>query len=235
MERPGNSSARHAFSTAAPVPTLPPESYPPGVTATEFEPGDFILLKAHGLQGWLIKLGQKLRIHGADRKYVDWAHAALIVDRTGRLIEAVGSGVREWSLDQYQDREYKVFRIKASDEDRRQVVAFAKWALSRHCRYGPLTILSIGLSMLTGSKLTFFIDGQFVCSGLVASALERTTSIFNRNSANITAADLAKYFDPAQRPYMADSGSSSLPPNGSAELAKTVRASWVRDRIPNLR
>ncbi|MGH3911857.1 MAG: hypothetical protein ACRDTC_00380 [Pseudonocardiaceae bacterium] len=198
------------------------------MTATEFEPGDFILVKGHGLQGWLIRLGQKMRIHGADRKYVNWAHAALIVNHDGTLIEAVGKGVREAPLDYYKDRHYEVFRIKASDEDRAQVVTFARWVLNQQAKYGPLTIMSIGLSMLTGCKLTFFIDGQFVCSGLVASALERTGSIFNRSAANITAADLAKYFDPAQRPYLAERGSSSrtsLPPKGVELLAKTVRTS----------
>jgi hypothetical protein len=70
--------------------------------------------------------------------------------------------------------------------------------------------------MLTGSKLTFYIDGQYVCSGLVATALERAGSIFNRSAANITAADLAKYFDPAQRPHLAvnDSLSRIQPSNG---------------------
>ncbi|MGH3941636.1 MAG: hypothetical protein ACRDTG_24000 [Pseudonocardiaceae bacterium] len=228
MESPGFFAKNSGFSTAAPVKTLPPTSYPRGVTATEFEPGDFILVEGHGIQGWLITLGQKLRIHGADRKYVKWAHAALIVDRDGTLIEAVGRGVRQWSLEDYKERHYEIFRIKASDEDRAQVVSFARWALARHCKYGPLTILSIGLSMLTGSKLTFFIEGQFVCSGLVASALERTGSIFNRNAANITAADLAKYFDPAQRRHLADNGSSSRtssPPNCTELLANTVRTS----------
>lgn len=212
------------FSAAAPVDTLPPEHFAPGETATEFDPGDFILVKGHGLQGWLIKIGQQMRIRGADRKYVDWAHAALIVDCAGTLIEAVGTGVREWSLDKYKGRDYKVFRIRASDEDRAQAVAFARWVKDNNAKYGPLTIMSIALSMLTGSKLTFFIDGEFVCSGLVASALERTGSIFNRSAANITAADLAKYFDPAQRSYLAVSGSSSrtsLPPSG-VEVAEAI-------------
>ncbi|MGH3930256.1 MAG: hypothetical protein ACRDTF_09810 [Pseudonocardiaceae bacterium] len=228
MESPDFFTKNSDFSTAAPVQTLPPASYPPGVTATEFNPGDFILVEGHGFQGRLITLGQKLRIHGADRKYVKWAHAALIVDCDGTLIEAVGRGVRKWSLDDYKERHYEIFRIEASDEDRAQVVAFARWALDRHSKYGPLTILSIGLSMLTGSKLTFFIDGQFVCSGLVASALERTGSIFNRSASNITAADLAKYFDPAQRRHLADSGSSSRTsplPNCTELVANTVRTS----------
>ncbi|MGH3569898.1 MAG: hypothetical protein ACRDRH_28580, partial [Pseudonocardia sp.] len=145
MEGPG-------FSTAQPVETLPPVQYLPGEKATEFDPGDFILVKGKGFQGWLIKLGQKMRIHGADRKYVDWSHAALIVDCAGTLIEAVGRGVREESLDYYTGRSYEIFRIKASDEDRAQVVAFARSVLDGHAPYGPLTIMSIALSMLTGSK-----------------------------------------------------------------------------------
>ncbi|MGH4008821.1 MAG: hypothetical protein ACRDTH_11815 [Pseudonocardiaceae bacterium] len=228
METPGSSTKERDFSTSQPVDTLPPEHFEPGEAATEFDPGDFILVKGHGFQGWLIKLGQKMRIHGADRKYVDWAHAALIVDRDGTLIEAVGTGVREIPLDYYTGRHYQIFRIKTSDENRAEAVAFARRVLADNARYGPLTIISIALSMLTGSKLRFFIDGQYVCSGLVASALERTGCIFNRCAANITAADLAKYFDPAQRPYLAGSGTPSrvsVSPNGPVVLPETERVS----------
>ncbi|HEX8761389.1 MAG TPA: hypothetical protein VF734_15760 [Pseudonocardiaceae bacterium] len=216
------------FSAAQPVATLPPEHFEPGQAATRFTPGDFILVKGHGVQGWLITFGQKLRIHGTDRKYVDWAHAALIVDHDGTLIEAVGTGVREKPLDYYTGRHYQIFRIEASDENRAEAVAFARSVLDNKAKYGPLTIISIALSMLTGSKLMFFIDGQYVCSGLVASALERTGSIFTRCAANITAADLAKYFDPAQRPYLAVSETpsrASLPASGPEVLAKISRTS----------
>ena len=216
------------FSAAQPVATLPPEHFEPGQAATRFTPGDFILVKGHGVQGWLITFGQKLRIHGTDRKYVDWAHAALIVDHDGTLIEAVGTGVREKPLDYYTGRHYQIFRIEASDENRAEAVAFARSVLDNKAKYGPLTIISIALSMLTGSKLMFFIDGQYVCSGLVASALERTGSIFTRCAANITAADLAKYFDPAQRPYLAVSETpsrASLPARGPEVLAKISRTS----------
>ncbi len=228
MEGSGFSTEHGDFSTAQPVDTFPPEYFEPGEAATEFDPGDFILVKGHGFQGWLIKFGQKARIHGADRKYVEWAHAALIVDREGTLIEAVGTGVRKKPLDYYTGRHYQIFRVKTSDENRAEAVAFARSVLDKNARYGLMTIMSIALSMLTGSKLTFFMDGQYVCSGLVASALERTGSIFNRSAANITAADLAKYFDPAQRPYLAGSGTPSrvsLPPNGPEVLGKTDRTS----------
>ena len=97
-------------------------------------------------------------------------------------------------LSEAGEDDYVVVRIHTSEENRDEVVRFAEWALGRGSSYSRLSTVSIGLSMVTGSRLTFFIDGQFVCSGLVARALERTGSIFDRDSAHIAPADLAKYF-----------------------------------------
>ncbi len=166
----------------------------PGVAATAFERGDVVLVAGNHFTSRLIRFGQKLRIHGADRRYVRWTHAALIVDADGTLIEAVGTGVRRWHLDGYRGDDYVVVRVATSEENRDEVVRFAEWALRNKARYSRLATVSIGLSMLTGTKLTFFIDGQFVCSGLVACALERTGAIFDRGSASNAPADLAKYF-----------------------------------------
>jgi hypothetical protein len=166
----------------------------PGEAVAEFDRGDFVLVAGTHFNSRLIRFGQKLRIHGSDRRHVRWTHAALIVDRDGGLIEAVGTGVRRWHLDRYRGDDYAVVRIDTSEENRDEVVRFAEWALERGSSYSRLSTVSIALSMLTGSRLTFFIDGQFVCSGLVARALERTGSIFDRDSAHIAPADLAKYF-----------------------------------------
>jgi len=166
----------------------------PGEAAAAFDRGDFVLVAGTHVNSRLIRLGQKMRIHGDDRRHVKWTHAALIVDRDGSLIEAVGTGVRRWHLDRYRDHDYVVVRIHTSEENRDEVVGFAEWALERGSSYSRLSTVSIALSMLTGSRLTFFIDGQFVCSGLVARALERTGSIFDRDSAHIAPADLARYF-----------------------------------------
>ena len=56
-----------------------------------------------------------------------------------------------------------------------------------------LSIASLGVTLLAGAKLTFFVDGEFICSGLVARAMERTGAIFNRDPVHITPADLATY------------------------------------------
>ena len=166
----------------------------PGAAVTAFAPGDFVLVAGRHVNSRLIRFGQRLRIHGADRVYVRWTHAALIVDTDGTLIEAVGAGVRLWHIDRYVDDDYVVVHLETSAENREEVVRFARWVLHSRARYSRLSTVSIALSMLSGSRLTFFVDGQFVCSGLVARALERTGSIFDRDSAHIAPADLAKYF-----------------------------------------
>ena len=51
------------------------------------------------------------------------------------------------------------------------------------------------MTVLTGSKFTFFVDGQFICSGFVARAMKRTGAIFNRDPVHITPADLGKYYE----------------------------------------
>jgi hypothetical protein len=188
---PGRPSS---FEAARPGPSLPPELIPRGETAEVFEPGDFLLVASKGFGGFLIRVGQFLRFRGEDRKFVKWTHAALIVDTDGTLIEAVGSGVREASVKDYRKPDYLVVRIIASPENRAEIVAFARWALERRAKYNRLATVSIGLSMLTGSKLAFYIEGRFVCSGLVARALERSDRIFDRDPAHIAPGDLVKYY-----------------------------------------
>ena len=118
----------------------------------------------------------------------------MIVSSKGDIIEAVGSGVRCAKLSDYTPREYHLVSINkiASERDRKQVVEFATWCLPEP--YGIITTISIALSLFTGGKFNFGFDGQQICSGLVARALERTSVIFNRTPSHIMPADLAKYF-----------------------------------------
>jgi cell wall-associated NlpC family hydrolase len=223
MATPRTAAARPpTFAAARPGPALPPEHVEPGRSAEGVQPGDFLLVASSSFRGRLIRWGQERRIRGEDRRYVKWTHAALIVDRDGGLIEAVGRGVREYSLAQYENDEYLVVRIVAEPADRAQMVDFARSALRKP--YSRLAMVSIALSLLTGSRIAFFVDGQFFCSGLVARALERTGRVFDRDPAHIAPADLAKY-------YRAGEPSA---PTGSA-LLSTARTSSARDRMPSLR
>jgi uncharacterized protein YycO len=171
----------------------------PGEAVEEFEPGDFILTHGNAWTSRLIRFGQRLRIHGDDRRFTHWNHAAIIVSSGGDLVEALGRGVLRTHLSSYEGTEYHLVRIGAETRDREQAVAFADWAAGGadagdRLRYGFATIASIAFALLTGAKFTFGIEGQAICSGLVARAMERTDAIFNRTSTHIMPADLAKYY-----------------------------------------
>lgn len=163
-----------------------------------FKPGDFILVHGEGFFQLIIRLGQSLRFWGADSVYTHWHHAALIVDEKGTLIEAKAGDNRvvETNLAAYTNMEYVIVKIDnccQNEQDREQVVKFANWCKGQ--QYGFFTIVSIFISLLFGLKFTFTFEGQSICSGLVARALERTRIIFDRSPAHITPADLAKKFD----------------------------------------
>ena len=180
--------------TFTPIQGVTIERYGPGEQASNLQAGDFILTHENDLFGRLIQFAQAIRYHGADRKYTWWNHAALIVDEQGSLIEALSQGVSQTNISHYTPAEYHLVRLgsTANDEDRAEAVRFARSAVGD--TYGWLTIINITLRLLTGGKLAFVIDGQFICSGLVARAMERTRAVFDRNTEGIMPADLAKYY-----------------------------------------
>ncbi|MGD1278721.1 MAG: hypothetical protein ABR964_16025 [Tepidisphaeraceae bacterium] len=170
----------------------PGEIVPP----TDYQPGDFILTHGNGFFSKLIRFGQAIRFRGKNRKFAWWNHAALIVAEDGSLIEALGAGVRNTNISKYAPTEYHLVHLNpslADRHDREQMVHFARDCLGR--KYGWAIIISISLSLLTGCKFSFGFDGEFICSGLVARALERTSVIFLREPSHMMPADLAKYFN----------------------------------------
>jgi uncharacterized protein YycO len=166
-----------------------------GAQTGEYHRGDFILTHGSAFYSKLIRFGQRLRFRGQNRKYTWWNHAAMVVSDTGDLIEALGPGVERTHIDKYKPTEYHLVRLGslAVDRDRQQVVGFAVWSQGE--KYSWLTIVSIAFTLLFAGKFNFGIDGQTVCSGLVARALERTNAIFDRTPSHITPADLARYFN----------------------------------------
>jgi hypothetical protein len=184
--------------------------YARGEEPPAWVPGDFILTHGSALTSKLIRFGQRLRIHGKDIVFTYYNHAALVVGDDGALIEALGRGISRVNAAKYRPKEYHLVRIAAHNADRTQAVEFARWAAGEvngrgqqippdqrvPQRYGFLTIVSIALTLLTGAKFSFALDGQEICSGLVARAQERVGTIFGeRDPGHIMPADLAKYYD----------------------------------------
>lgn len=168
------------------------DHHAPGERAADPEPGDFILTHGAELFSQLIQFGQRLRFSGADRPYTYWNHAAIVVTSGGAIVEALGAGVERRSLSDYDPTQYTIVRITASPEDRAEAAVFAERCVGQ--RYGWATIVSIAISLLTGAKFSFGFNGQLVCSGLVARALERTTAIFEDEPSHIMPAQLAKLY-----------------------------------------
>ena len=160
------------------------------------QPGDFLLTHSTGLYGILIRFGEGLRYWGKDAIYAHWSHAAIFADDHGNIIEALGGGVQKRNVTVYKDTEYVVVHLPddTGTTDREQAVEFARHCL--HDSYGWLTILSIGITLITGSGINFSIDGQQICSALVARCIERIGEIFTENEPwHLMPADLAKHFD----------------------------------------
>jgi uncharacterized protein YycO len=169
------------------------ERYGPGEQVENPEPGDFILTHGNAWTSRLIRFGQGLRFRGDDRKYTYWNHTAIFVDDQANIVEALGAGVRPAvHISKYKQIEYWVVRLRALTEDRQQSAQFALRCVGQP--YGFVTIVSIALSLLTGTKFSFGFAGQKICSGLVARALERTGVFFEPEPSHIMPAELAKMY-----------------------------------------
>lgn len=176
------------------IPPSTVERFGPGETVDKPQPGDFLLTHSAGYSSGLIRLGERLRYHGPNAGYAHWSHAAMFVDSEGEIVEAILSGVQQRNVSVYADTEYHVIRLtEATDKERAHAVAFAEHCLNDH--YGYITDLSLMFSLLTGRKFFFGEDGQMICSGMVARALERTGAIFQYDSWHMLPADLADAFN----------------------------------------
>jgi hypothetical protein len=182
---------------------------PAGTAVQSWNPGDFLLTHGDSFFSRLIRFGEGLRIHGDDKVYAWFNHAALVTGTHGEIAEALGRGVVPGNASKYQSKDYVVVRTGADAEDVAEILAFAQWVVHNRPRYGWFTIMSLALTLLTGAKFTFFIDGEYICSGFVARAMERTGALFSRDPVHITPADLAKYYSakpPADGHYAAPAG-----------------------------
>jgi len=153
-------------------------------------PADFILTRRHGLASTLIALGQRRRYPRS--ACARWSHAGILTGR-GTVVEALTRGVVETPLTAYQDIEHVVVRVDATPEQRSLAVKFADHAVGR--RYGWVEIVSLAVSLLTGTGLSVNVDNQMICSGLVAECLCRTAAIFPREPARMLPADLAAFYE----------------------------------------
>ena len=174
-------------------------------------PGDFILTHSSGIYGKLIRFGQAFRYWGRDKVFAHWSHAAIFVNDAGDIIEALSGGVQQRNISVYQGTEYVVVHLPATTDplERQHAVAFAEFCLNDP--YGWLTIADIALCLLRTLRLSIRVDGQQICSALVARCIERIGAIFaEAEQWKMMPADLAEHFN------VQLTGDRGQPPNPDA-------------------
>jgi hypothetical protein len=184
-----------------PIPGVTVERFGPGQMPTEWHMGDYMLVSAgvwkNGKRGpvplvsRLIQLGQALRFRGDQRAFAHWNHAVWV--STDDLIEALGRGVVASPYNKYLNVEFHLVHSNLNEVERSDAETFVRYELKTHADYGFITIVSIGLSLLTDLKFSFGIPGTVICSGLVAAALAAPQ--WREDPSHIMPADLAKYAD----------------------------------------
>lgn len=167
--------------------------YAPGVEPNLFNPGDFFLLKNNTFWSKLIRFGQWLRYHGENRKYIDWTHCGMFIDRKGTIIEAIGAGVVIDNISKYKDITYSIVNPKLSAANRAQSVSAAK--SYQKDKYGWVSDVSIGFNFVTGIRVQITTNNSINCSGLVAMALWAGGITFNGTPQMFAPVDLAVAFE----------------------------------------
>lgn len=189
----------HSPSTVTPYP------FPPGTEPESWNPGDLLLTHSpDGLFGPLIRFGQRLRYRSErEQPYAWFNHVAVIVtpfpDGSPRLAEALSRGVALTEATRYDAQWFAYVDVDASDTDRAQILAYAERVAELRPSYGWLQIASIALSLLTGARLNFGVNGTEICSAFAAKSLRPAGYWWERrgrvvDETYLTPADLAVSF-----------------------------------------
>ncbi len=173
--------------------------YPPGKAPDAFSPGDFSLHRATATKGRdgatttlgkLIQAGERTRYGNCD--YARWTHSALIVSADGDICEALEKGVTRDNISKYRGTDYLVVHVTASDVQRQLACGFAETRVGD--KYGVLNFVGLAVQSLFGWNLSLHMDGQFICSGLVARATEKYIVAYPRSPENMMPGDLAFFW-----------------------------------------
>ena len=166
--------------------------YAAGHEATNYVPGDFILVSSKGILAKFIRLGQFIRYHGKMKPFSKWNHAAMIIDEYGNIVESIGRGVVVSHISDYKNVEYYYVSTKLNKQSRDQTVVACKSFFKD--KYGWVTIISIALELITGIKIQFTNSNTMICSAVVGQSLWAGGIIFDTNPYQMMPADLAAAF-----------------------------------------
>jgi hypothetical protein len=152
-------------------------------------PGDIGLTSQPGFVEWWIRFAQR-RKYG-NSPVAKYNHAFMVVGTDGELIQATGSGMARGNLRDYAGQDVTLVRPPYPNGPS-AAVATMEELLAAHDNYGWLTIASVALTLMTGTKLRFGLSGTEICSGAVAYALTRSDIDCGDDESFDTPADLAE-------------------------------------------
>jgi hypothetical protein len=151
------------------------------------KPGDVAFVTQHDFTAWWIQWCQA-RKYGKGSPATRWNHAFLVVGTDGSIIQANQSGVEWGNLSQYKGQTYELRRPSYVGIGAGIATIAMRDLLGD--KYGWVTIASVALSMLSGTKLRFGLSGTEICSGAVAYALTRANIDMGPDCEFSTPADL---------------------------------------------
>jgi hypothetical protein len=136
-----------------------------------------------------------------DAFWARYSHAALVTrvdsDGTVWVTEALSRGVVEREME-YPVDDYTHIPVTMTDEDRKQVLAFAQNVVEAKTRYGFVLFATLAVYCVTvslpGPTLILAQSGTAICSGFVCDALTRTDIIWDREPYWQMPADIAAHF-----------------------------------------
>ena len=174
--------------------------YPAGTTPRRATPGDFFLTEeaefgSHRVQRMLAAVASKFvhvggHIWFGDDDCARWAHAGMVVEPNGAIIEANPRGVGKTHLSKYHDKNIAVIHPDVTDEQRHLAVQAAYAQLGRP--YDFLKLLALVINGICGFSLTAGLDHHDICSELVARCTEKYIVGYDSNIPNVSPPAIAK-------------------------------------------
>ena len=155
------------------------------------KPGDVGFVARAGFLGWWIKYAQHHK-YGKHNTLALWNHVFMVTGND-QIIEAKPHGVELNHLADYAHQETILLRPNYALGGADIAVSAMFEMLYKDERYGWLTLLSCALSLMTGTRMRFGIDGTEICSGAVSYALTRANIDVGDDGEFNTPADLATY------------------------------------------
>ncbi len=152
--------------------------------------GDLIFTRGKNWYSNSIRLGQMIEAKKLTGPAREINHMAL--GKYGyKISEALGHGIVESDIRKYNDFYYAVVRTDVHNIDEYQILEYIRVSEDNNVPYGWVTIGSLALSALFGSRANIGINGTMICSGYACQAMIRAGHIYEKVDANFMTPHMA--------------------------------------------